>query len=48
MQTKDATDTIEGLECYDSIANSKKTELDTKYCPFNIEDGDFAWINEKD
>ena len=48
MQTKSETNPIEALECYDSITSSKKTELDTSYCPFNIESGDFAWINEKD
>jgi len=48
MQTKSETNPIQATECYDSITSSKKTELDTSYCPFNIESGDFAWINEKD
>jgi len=48
MQTSDVNNTIRGYECYDSIANRKKTDVDTQYCPFSITSGEFAWVNEKD
>ena len=48
IETEKATETVQGYECYDAIANKKKTDVDTQYCPFNIESEEFAWVNEYD
>lgn len=48
LQTGEKNDTIKGYECYNYIADKKKTDVETQYCPFNVGSGEFAWVNEKD
>jgi hypothetical protein len=45
MKTEVPTDPILAGECYDA-SNAGKSEK-AKLCPFNLESGQYAWINEK-
>lgn len=44
MKTEVASDPILAKECYDA---STSTKVETaKVCPFNLDSGEYAWINE--
>ena len=45
MKTEVASDPILAKECYDA---STSTKVETaKVCPFNLDSGEYAWIDEK-
>ena len=45
MGTENANETIHALECEDEKSESGSA-LTPMYCPFNLESGSYAWINE--
>jgi hypothetical protein len=46
--TSNATSPIRGYECYNYMKDKKKNDVESQYCPFNIDSGEFAWVNEAD
>ena len=45
MGTENANETIHALECSEEISKSGAATT-PMYCPFNLESGSYAWINE--
>ena len=37
---------IYARECYDQRLNRLQNKVVPRYCPFNIPDGEYAWMNE--